>query len=268
MRLLVDEELLALVRHQAAVADLPVPREWFGPDSPVQPASLDLHVGEIFIPGMRSSAPGGHDDPEDAVVLRTGHTIVVTTLETLNLPPNVCGVGFPPSRVSELGILMTNPGHVDPGYSGRMRFAVINVGKADYSLRRGDAIITLLLFQLDRAPKQDWNQRHPITKPSRPDQSRVNCLSHDFVDMESRVRTLTLKTAVYASAMSAVLGAVISVFLTLGANYLVDRTSRLHEMQNDISRINAEIETMKHNSVPSNTPPTVTHSAASANQGK
>ncbi|HXH11371.1 MAG TPA: hypothetical protein VNP04_16615 [Alphaproteobacteria bacterium] len=53
---------------------------------------------------------------------------MVLTLEEFNLPGSIAVVGFPPSHVSFQGILMTNPGHVDPGYVGRMRFTVMKKG--------------------------------------------------------------------------------------------------------------------------------------------
>jgi dCTP deaminase len=241
MRLLVDEELVALIRDEKAVESVPQPRDWYAADSPVQPASLDLHVGEIFIPGKRSSALGGHSNPENDIVLRTGHTVVVTTLENLRLPSDVSGIGFPPSHVSELGLLMTNPGHVDPGYAGRMRFAVINVGKADFPLRQGDPIVTLLLFRTDRSPREDWKRRNPLSKPTRPSQSRINRLSRDFVDIESRTRKLIFQTALFASAISAILG----VVLTLGTNLTIERMKRLQDMRDDISQLKAQMETVK-----------------------
>ena len=260
MRLLIDEEILALVRDSGAVESLPEPRDWYSHDSPIQPASLDLHVGEIFIPGRRSKAPGGIDNPEDHKVLKTGQTVVVTTLETLRLPSDICGVGFPPAHVSELGLLMTNPGHVDPGYAGPMRFAVINFGKEPFSLTRGDPIVTLLLFRSDQAPTMDWNQRNRPLKPWRPDQKKINRLSHDFVDIEHRTRTLILKTAIVTSAIAGIFGGVMAVVLTLGTNIAVERMKRLQDMRDDISVLKTQIDVLKqtvyHTSIPSAPPPT------------
>ena len=146
---------------------------------------------------------------------------------------------------------MTNPGHVDPGYSGRMRFAVINVGKAHFPLRRGDLIVTLLLFHLDRAPRADWGRRYPSVRPDRPPQSRINCLSRDFVDIKSRTRKLIIRTAVYASVFAGILG----VALTLGTNLMIERMKRLQDMRDDISILKAEIKVMEQNksSIPQTT---------------
>jgi hypothetical protein len=136
---------------------------------------------------------------------------------------------------------MTNPGHIDPGYAGRMRFAVINVGKADYPLKRGDQIVTLLLFRSERAPLSDWGERNPLSKPIRPTQNRINRLSRDFVDLESRTRKLIFQTALFASAISGFL----AVFLTLGTNLAIERMKRLQDMRDDISKIKAQLQTVE-----------------------
>ncbi len=241
MRLLVDHEIVDLIKNDKAIEGLECPwNDWYRTDSPVQPSSLDLHVGEIFIPGRDKEDFGGQCSPEASICLRTGHTIVVTTLERLKLPSRISGFGFPPSHISELGLLMTNPGHVDPGYTGRLRFTVINVGKADFSLRRGDPLVTLLLFETDAIPNKDWVQRHPTPKPDVPEQSRINRLSRDFIDLESRVRRINLETAIYATVASGILG----VFLTLGANFMIDRMTRLESIRDDISQLKSQVNTI------------------------
>src|SRR5207244_5336353 len=87
------------------------------PDSPVRGASLDLLIGEIFVPGIIDGKLGGSDRGKQTYALASGATAVVRTAETLRLPGDVAAIGFPPSTaVSLAGLLTTNPGHVDPGY--------------------------------------------------------------------------------------------------------------------------------------------------------
>ena len=46
---------------------------------------------------------------------------------------------FPKSGgVADRGILITNVGYIDPGYSGKLRYAIINMGNAQFTLRKGD----------------------------------------------------------------------------------------------------------------------------------
>lgn len=65
------------------------------------------------------------------------------------MPAKLAGIGFPPTSVSAKGVLMTNPGHVDPGFIGHLQFTLINMGKDRFTLAQADRIVTLLLFELD-----------------------------------------------------------------------------------------------------------------------
>src|SRR5271163_1574285 len=129
MSLLRDEEIIAAVTSAAPyVTGVVLPADPYSKDSPVQASSIDLHIGNVYLPGEKETDLGGAKNPRQDYSLKTGETAVVTTAETLDLPSHIAGFGFPPSGVSFKGLLMTNPGHVDPGYKGVMRFTVINMG--------------------------------------------------------------------------------------------------------------------------------------------
>src|SRR2546430_1903946 len=117
MKLLKDDELKELYKgEKPVIAGVPAPSNWTEANSPVQPSSIDLHIGKISVPAEHTAqeptkmSHGRHPLPP-------GQTAVVTTLEHLHMTRNLAAVGFPPSHVSVQGILMTNPGHVDPGYA-------------------------------------------------------------------------------------------------------------------------------------------------------
>ena len=132
MRLLKDDELVPLVRGANPILtghgydDGAAVGPWYLRQSPVQPCSIDLTVGEIFLPGTTREEDGGADHPKASHNLDRGQTAIVTTREILHLRSNLAAIGFPPSHVSFQGLLMTNPGHVDPGYVGRLRFTVMS----------------------------------------------------------------------------------------------------------------------------------------------
>ena len=92
--------------------------------------------------------------------MRCGQTAVISTLETIDFPDNIAGIGFPPSHLSIRGLLITNPGHVDPGYKGKMTFTVINMAKDPIALiPEKMEIVTLLLFELDSNVKSGFTAR-------------------------------------------------------------------------------------------------------------
>src|SRR5437016_2765094 len=117
MKLLRDDEIQALITdtHSPLLKNFTPPQDWHAADSLVQPSSLDLHVGDIIVPGVARCQPGSVQKPRASYVLATGETVVVVTRETITMPSKVAAFGFPPTRISNRAVLMTNPGHIDPG---------------------------------------------------------------------------------------------------------------------------------------------------------
>jgi dCTP deaminase len=194
MRLLNDETLCEYVtRPDPLVKNLSAPKDWFAADSPVQPSSIDLHIGSIFLPGTKLGMDGSEEKPLANHTLGPGETAIITTLETLELPGNIAAMGFPPSRISKQGILMTNPGHIDPGYSGPMHFTVINMGRQEFSLRNAEMIVTVLFFEMPSAAKRDYATRTGGTPFGPPRQEDINRLSADFLDVNNRATDVAAK---------------------------------------------------------------------------
>src|SRR5665213_1478088 len=126
--LLRDAEIEALLRASPSlIVDFDLNRLTNKETSPIKGSSLDLTVGEIFIPGAKAGELGGIGKPRTRVSLEVGQTAVLRSAEKLRLPPNIAGIGFPPStKVSLAGLLSTNPGHVDPDYKGYLHLTVVN----------------------------------------------------------------------------------------------------------------------------------------------
>jgi dCTP deaminase len=166
------------------------------------------------------------------------------------MPRNWAAYGFPPSHISGQGLLMTNPGHIDPGFSGRLRFTVINMSAEPISLRRGDPIVTLLIHSLEVPAAYDFRVRRaaagfgPLPDPSWDD---VNRLAKDFVDVESRsqkIASIEVKTAQeklnridnrtkFLTAVAAILGVI--------GTLLVGWLTGLQNVKNDVSDLKSKI---------------------------
>jgi dUTPase len=151
-------------------------------------AAVELSVGDIFMPGAAGSAPGSPSNPIHDVCLCQGETAVIRTLEELNLDQDHAAVAFPAAFVSLQGLLMTNPGYVDPGYVGPLHVTVINMGRQPYSIKRGERFMRCLFFELDSTAKSKYPQRpSPITE------ALLRRLSADFMSLEDRATDLARK---------------------------------------------------------------------------
>jgi dCTP deaminase len=206
MKLLKDDQLKDLYSGaKPVVSGVAAPTNWTEASSPVQPSSIDLRIGTISVPAQRTTqqpiviTKGRHPLPP-------GQTAVVKTQEQLRLPTNLAAIGFPPSHVSVQGILMTNPGHVDPGYEGPMHLTVINMGRESFELRIGDPIVTILFFELDTGVTKGYSDRNPaLTEPD------VNKLSRDFIDVENRAKKIANRAVGKGVAAVTVFAAILTI---------------------------------------------------------
>lgn len=230
-----DGGLQQLIKQQnnPLLTDFDQPQEWKDRDSLVQPCSLDLHIGGIFQPGIKAGKPGSAGNPKSELVLRTGQTAIIATKESIHLPGDYAGFGFPPSHVSARALLMTNPGHIDPGYSGTLQFTVINMGRGDYVLRRKDLIVTLLIFKLAGQVDADYGARNPGAAASSITQANIDLLSPDFIDVRKRATSIARKTLGFAT----VVGTVLAVLLTWAVNAISKRTEGIDDMKARLTRV-------------------------------
>ncbi|MBP4043949.1 dCTP deaminase domain-containing protein [Chromobacterium violaceum] len=162
---------------------------------PFQQCSLDLHVGAIYLPETKDSEKGGIITPlTDEHTLNTGETILIQTKEKITLPINIGAICFAPSRIALKGVIITNMGHVDPGYSGHLHFTAINMGNSAYNVRVGtDIVCTMLLFRINpTAPA--YGDEHSETVDTINGQKKIPGavyyslpkLARDFANFEKR----------------------------------------------------------------------------------
>lgn len=168
---------------------------------PIQASSLDLSVGEIYFPTPKKLDEEHALRGETGYRLAAGDSIVIETLEELSLKANISGICFPPARLARDGLMMTNPGHIDPGFSGKLTFTLINFGREECSLRKGDPISTFLFFDLGSGAQVPYNERLPKKEPKTGKIPRIlNKLSPDFANFSERAENAA-KLAVARAAL-------------------------------------------------------------------
>lgn len=250
--LMSDEDILELAKqHPDLLEPVDLQNQTLDKSSLVQPASLDMTVGAIYLPEVPDEQPGSITKPRtDAFHIKPGTTVIVSTAERINLPANVAAMGFPPARVSRDGLLMTNPGHVDPGYSGNLTFTLINMGRETYELTSGQPIVSLMLFSLKKSAKQSWDMRHGSSAPGSPPVKQITLdkLSKDFLRIDARATQIAEDAESQARRSGLfwtfVTGVVALVFPFVG-NAIVSQVSDVEEIEGRVSAIEAQIEDLK-----------------------
>jgi dCTP deaminase len=185
-----------------------------GAEGPLEACAVKLRIGEIYLAPQSSFSA---ISSEDYVILKQGEMAFVLTLEEIHLPSDIGGLMFPKSGgVADRGILITNAGHIDPGYSGKLRYAIINMGNGQFTLRKGDFLVKVLFFSLSQPSVPSWSDLHSsIPAPSR---TALYSLGRDFAAVEDRITKVAqqsvneqfLKLGLFTIASSTVLSIILA----------------------------------------------------------
>ena len=180
MGLLVDSNLRAAASAKPATIITGIDEKKI--DESIRGCAINLRIGDIFMPGAEPEKLGSANRPRESYPLAEGHTALIRTAESFLLDDEHAAIVFPASAVSMQGLLMTNPGLVDPGYCGPLHVTVINMGREVYSLKRGDRLLRGIVFKLENsvaAPYATPN-KSPVTE------ELLQKLSPDFLSVSSR----------------------------------------------------------------------------------
>src|SRR5689334_6670511 len=81
----------------------------------------------------------------ERVVLQPGAAQAVPTGLAIELPPGCEAQVRPRSGLGLKHSLTVNFGTIDPGYRGEIRVVMFNLGRADYTVEKGDRIAQLVI---------------------------------------------------------------------------------------------------------------------------
>ena len=120
----------------------------FGDVSRVESCSYDMCVGTIFrgLSRINCDTQGNQN-----VELQPGEFVHIFTKEELTLPADISVTAYAINARSSKGLLVLNPGHVDPGFSGPLTVTAWNLNNRKETIQVGDKIITALFTRLETA---------------------------------------------------------------------------------------------------------------------
>ncbi len=149
-----DEWIMKAVTGTSPVAYVPDDRynRW-GPirDRQIQPASLDVRLGENFI--LHPSGEVADLDELFGFTLLPGECVLANLLERLNLPSDLAARVEGKSTWAREFLTIHSAGFVDPGFKGDITLELKNDGRNVLMLKPGD-IIGQISFHPLVAPAQ------------------------------------------------------------------------------------------------------------------
>jgi deoxycytidine triphosphate deaminase len=123
-------------------------------DENFEPASYDLRIGTIYKDGKIIS----NDHPKSSnyfTKIKPSEIVTFHTLEKVKIPHDCCGTVFALNSYSSAGLLILNPGHIDPGFEGYISVCAINLSEQEFDVDLGNKIFTLIIEKLDdEVPKK------------------------------------------------------------------------------------------------------------------
>lgn len=108
-------------------------------------------------------------EPNGSFKIRSGQFASLLTEETVSIPARVLAFISMKSRYKFQGLINVSGFHVDPGYKGRLIFAVYNAGPTDVQLRRGDEMFLIWLSDLDDSSELPYRKNYSKNKTPRVD---------------------------------------------------------------------------------------------------
>jgi dCTP deaminase len=134
------------------------------PELQIQPASVDLRLGEQFLEFQHANIPCIHPDSEQEVesyvdettvpegeefILHPGDFVLGTTKERVEIPPDLLAHVEGRSSFGRLAVVIhATAGVVDPGYCGQITLELSNLGTAPVALTPGTRISQLIFTEL------------------------------------------------------------------------------------------------------------------------
>ncbi|WP_434522674.1 dCTP deaminase [Halorubrum sp. AS12] len=141
-------------------------------DQQVQPASVDLRLGERFLEFQRTNIPCIHPTdagevseyvtettvPEgDEFILHPGDFVLGTTVERVSIPDDLVAHVEGRSSLGRLAIVVhATAGLCDPGYEGQITLELSNLGTAPVALSPGMRVSQLTFTELKRPAERPY----------------------------------------------------------------------------------------------------------------
>ena len=149
-------------------------------------ASYTLRVGpEVYIsPNGEVRAPSRHTKQYlkcgEGFAIPPGQFAFILTEEQINVPDNAIAFISIKAKIKLGGLVNISGFHVDPGYSGRLLFSVLNAGPRPIHLERGQKVFLIWYADIDRPTKKKYGRGYGALNVT-----LVNNISGEILSLQS-----------------------------------------------------------------------------------
>ena len=141
----------------------------------IQPASIDLHLGNEFTLISKSKKPVDIFDSDDCntfkaklFAIHPKSFILATTKEEVYIPPSMTAFIEGRSSIGRKGLFIHNAGYVDPGFQGQITLELFNCSNRPIIIHEGMSICQMVVSYLETPCAKPYNGRYQFQKGTTP----------------------------------------------------------------------------------------------------
>lgn len=184
-------------------------------------ANYNLAIGEeVYVSSLESGKTVQTLPEGGPFSIAPGQFAFILTEEEVEIPFDKIGFISIRASIKFLGLVNISGFHVDPGYKGKLIFAVYNAGPTIIHLRRGDRIFPLWITNLDkRMQRTAWKVGHEKIPAS-----MITAISGEFTTAYQLAEKLKVaqEDIVQLKSFKVYLTAILGVALILLSPFLKD----------------------------------------------
>lgn len=159
--------------------------------------AYELSLGSKYYQTSSSSKQVQSEGHGSQIVIEAGQFALLTTDEEITIPPNAIGLISIKAGIKFRGLVNISGFHVDPGYSGLLKFSVYNAGSRDIILTVGTPVFMLWLADMDSTVEDPYQNKSSNRCITDSDVMNMNgkvaspaALNERLLDLEKRISTM------------------------------------------------------------------------------
>lgn len=122
-------------------------------DRCLTPNGYDIRIAEVMMPDVDEVV-----HREGKVAVPGGARFLVSTIERVRMPPDVCGSLFLRSSYARRGVFGSF-GKVEAGFEGTLTVGGLNASRAPLEVPIGDRFCQLVFERMESAPRKSYVER-------------------------------------------------------------------------------------------------------------